>query len=170
MKLRISNECYNPDSHRVTSDAVAGFIFNGCMVATADIKLLPEYVQGLFDGKYAHARFPWKNTSTPPEERTVNFTASDIAPLIGCCPYGGAKDVYRKKLGMGKRVQSYAADRGIRLEPEALRVYSVATGHTLVKEPLGYVRSAATGPGMVLGATIDGVTDRGIVVEIKVSC
>lgn len=176
MKLRISNECYNADATRVHADSVREFILASYSsllapegaVATTGPALLPEYVRGFFEGKHKGSRFPWLDTSTPPKEREVNFTASDIAPLIGVCPYGGCKDVYRKKLGMRKKTESYAADRGLRLEAEALRVYSMATGHPMVEEPLGYVRAQPTGAGLVLGATIDGLTGSGIVVEIKV--
>lgn len=162
MKLRVSNECYNSDGLRVDGDSVVEFIrssHNSCLstsgpVATTGPALLPEYVRGFFEGKHKGARFPWLDTSTPPKEREVNFTASDIAPLIGVCPYNGCKDVYRKKLGLKKSTGGFAAERGLRLEGEALGVYSLVTGHSLVQEPLGYVRAAPSGAGLVLGATV----------------
>jgi putative phage-type endonuclease len=114
-------------------------------------------------------RSPFHDKKTQ-QTRGVMITATDIAKILGLNRYCSRTQLLRLKLKLAQRQQgSEAMSHGVKFEPEALRVYELVSGNTLMEEEIGFVR----GSGSALAPTYLGVTPDsaartgGFLVEIK---
>lgn len=92
------------------------------------------------------------------------ITASDFGQALGVGKFGSTKDFYIKKCGYQEPPPFYGASlsHGIRYEPVATRAYEIKM-NTKVHE-FGLLQH----PDLkFLGASPDGITDHGIMLEIK---
>lgn len=63
------------------------------------------------------------------EWRRGGIGASDIAALMGVCPYKSALDIYNDKKGLSQRKTNSSMQRGIQYEAEARRVFNRGFEH-----------------------------------------
>ena len=101
------------------------------------------------------------------DARQTMVTASDIAQALGCAKFGSQKQFFQKKCGAPEEQSAFNAQLpplkwGIMYEPVAAAVYTARTGARLHEFGL---LCHPTVPH--LGASPDGVTDAGVMVEIK---
>lgn len=98
------------------------------------------------------------------EIRKGMCTASDIAPIIGEGKYKSRNDIIKKKCGKGKPFTGNAATRhGQRYEDVAIGIYESRRGFIKVHE-FGLLPHPTVS---CLGASPDGITEAGVMVEIK---
>lgn len=103
------------------------------------------------------------------------LTASNIAPILGECPYGSARKVLMQKAGITPDtfVGNFSTQWGVKYEPIACKIYELRTGAHI--NAFGLVphysnfqpQDDFTQPLTFLGASPDGITDDGIMLEIK---
>jgi putative phage-type endonuclease len=96
------------------------------------------------------------------------ITASDIAQALGCAKFGTQKDFFRKKCGLPEEQEPFdptvpPLKWGIMFEPVACALYSHMNCGVRVNE-FGLLRHPVV---PFLGASPDGITDDGVMVEIK---
>ena len=96
--------------------------------------------------------------------RDQMITASDFGQALGVGKFGSTKDFYIKKCGYQEPSPFYGASlaHGIRYEPVATRAYEIKM-NTKVHE-FGLLQHPEL---KFLGASPDGITDHGIMLEIK---
>lgn len=96
--------------------------------------------------------------------RDQMITASDFGQALGVGKFGSTKDFYIKKCGYQEPAPFYGASlaHGIRYEPVATRAYEIKM-NTKVHE-FGLLQHPEF---KFLGASPDGITDHGIMLEIK---
>ncbi len=95
------------------------------------------------------------------EMRRSFITATDAACIMGLNPYETALQRYHAKVNGTVKERNSAMQRGIDLEPEALRCFESGTGHMVRSEWRVH-------PDIKwMAATFDGINDEGIAVEIK---
>ena len=98
------------------------------------------------------------------EQRYDYLTASDVDAVLGKSRYSSAEEVRAVKLRIGISVPpTEAMKHGTRTEPEARKVYESITGTRVIQFGL----LAGSDACHFLGASVDGITPTGIVVEIK---
>lgn len=98
------------------------------------------------------------------ELRKGMCTASDIAPIIGEGKYSTRNDIIKKKCGKGKPFTGNSATRhGQRYEDVAIGIYESRRGFIKVHE-FGLLPHPTVS---CLGASPDGITKAGVMVEIK---
>ena len=91
------------------------------------------------------------------------ITATNIAGIIGSSKYDKREDILKKKLGMGKAfVSNFSTEHGKCYEDVAIQMYE-RRRNTRVRE-YGLLKHPVI---PFLGASPDGITDDGIMVEIK---
>lgn len=95
------------------------------------------------------------------------ITASDVAQALACAKFGNQRQFFQKKCGLPDEQAPFDSDLpplqwGIKYEPVAQAVYSASRGATV--HEFGLIRHP-TIPH--LGASPDGVTDLGVMLEIK---
>ncbi|MFL2976264.1 MAG: lambda exonuclease family protein, partial [Candidatus Thalassarchaeaceae archaeon] len=98
------------------------------------------------------------------EQRKSFLTASDVGAVLGNCIFKDRGTVHGQKIGtIFPEEQTEAMKHGTLTEPEARREYERITGNKVVQFGL------LTGTEMLhfIGASVDGITTDGIVVEIK---
>ena len=98
------------------------------------------------------------------EQRRSFLTASDVGAVLGTCIFKNRDAVRGLKLGtIPLGAQTAAMKHGTDTEPEARAVYEKMTGNRVIQFGL------LTGSHFMdfLGASVDGITTEGIVVEIK---
>lgn len=103
------------------------------------------------------------------------LTASNIAPILGECAYGTAKKVLLDKAGIAKDhfVGNFATKWGVKYEPVACKMYELRT-QTHIND-FGLLPHYSTfqpqddfaQPITFIGASPDGISDEGIMLEIK---
>lgn len=96
--------------------------------------------------------------------RDQMITASDFGQALGVGKFGSTKDFYIKKCGYEEPSPFYGASlaHGIRYEPVATRAYEIKM-NTKVHE-FGLLQHPEF---KFLGASPDGITDHGVMLEIK---
>lgn len=109
------------------------------------------------------------------EMRENMLTASNIAPILGECPYGSARKVLLDKAGINKQVftGNFSTNWGIKYEPVACKLYELRNKVTV--HPFGLLAHYSnfqpqddfTQPITFIGASPDGIRDDGIMLEIK---
>ena len=107
--------------------------------------------------------------------RESMLTASNIAPILGECAYGSAKKVLLDKAGISKDtfVGNFATKWGVKYEPVACKIYELRT-KTHIND-FGLLPHYSTfqpqddfaQPITFIGASPDGISDEGIMLEIK---
>ena len=95
------------------------------------------------------------------EARRKLITATDAAPIMGLSPWKTALQLYMDKINATETVQNDAMKRGNELEPAARSAFELLTGHFV--SPVWMVSKEH--PWMA--ASLDGMNDQGVVVEIK---
>lgn len=103
------------------------------------------------------------------------LTASNIAPILGECPYGSARKVLLQKAGITADtfVGNFSTQWGVKYEPVACKIYELRTASRI--HAFGLVphysnfqpQDDFTQPLTFIGASPDGITDDGIMLEIK---
>lgn len=106
---------------------------------------------------------------TPPwyEARQTMITASDIAQALGCAKFGTQKQFFVKKCGRAEEQKEFDGSLpplkwGVMFESAANGVYKALNGVRL--NEFGLLRHPTV---PFLGASPDGITDDGVMVEIK---
>ncbi len=107
-----------------------------------------------------------------PEQRTTEWfkarreklTGSIIASIIGCNKYQSAAKAMLLKVGIEEFRGNIACAHGTKLEPVACKQYEKETGKVLIKQDLGLI---AHPDEDYIAASPDGVTEDGILLEIK---
>jgi putative phage-type endonuclease len=118
-----------------------------------------------------------------PEQRTPDWyemrkgmiTASDIAAVVGECPYGNDRKVLMKKAGLSKDefTGNFSTEWGVKYEPIACQIYELRTkSHINAFGLLPHYsnfqhQDEFLNPITFLGASPDGIRDDGIMLEIK---
>jgi putative phage-type endonuclease len=118
-----------------------------------------------------------------PEQRTHDWyemrkgmiTASDIAAVVGECPYGNDRKVLMKKAGLSKDefTGNFSTEWGVKYEPIACQIYEMRTkSHINAFGLLPHYSNFQPQdefllPITYLGASPDGIRDDGIMLEIK---
>jgi putative phage-type endonuclease len=102
------------------------------------------------------------------EARLSLLTASDAAQALGCAKFGNQRAFFQKKCGLPEEQAPFDADVpplkwGVMYEPVAQAIYSASGGGVRVHE-FGLLRHP-TIPH--LGASPDGITELGVMLEIK---
>ena len=98
------------------------------------------------------------------EQRESFLTASDVGAVLGNCIFKDRSIVHGQKLGtIPPEEQTEAMRHGTMTEPEARKEYERITGNKVIQFGL------LTGTQRLhfIGASVDGITTDGIVVEIK---
>jgi putative phage-type endonuclease len=100
--------------------------------------------------------------------RQAMVTASDIAQALGCAKFGTQRQFFQKKCGAPDEQPAFNAQIpplkwGIMYEPVACAIYAARNRGVTVHE-FGLLRHAAVPH---LGASPDGVTEDGVMLEIK---
>ena len=118
-----------------------------------------------------------------PEQRTHDWyemrknmiTASDIAAVVGECPYGNDRKVLLKKAGLSKDefTGNFSTEWGVKYEPIACKIYELRNNthinnfgllpHYSNFQP----QDDFIQPITFLGASPDGIRDDGVMLEIK---
>lgn len=106
-------------------------------------------------------------------ERLLHLTGTNLAPLLnklpirGKNPYESANSIFKKKTGRGRPFsKNYACAHGTFYEPEAIKVYSLVTGRSVVPEDIGLVIDSERHP--FLAVTPDAVLCyESVLIEIK---
>jgi putative phage-type endonuclease len=109
------------------------------------------------------------------ETRKGMITASDIAAVVGECPYGTDRKVLMKKAGLSKDVftGNFSTEWGVKYEPIACQIYEIRTkSHINAFGLLPHYsnfqhQDEFINPITFLGASPDGIRDDGIMLEIK---
>ena len=102
------------------------------------------------------------------EARHSLITASDAAQALGCAKFGNQRQFFQKKCGLPEEQAPFDAEVpplkwGVMFEPVAQAIYSAAAGGTRVHE-FGLLRH----PHLAhVGASPDGITELGVMLEIK---
>lgn len=96
--------------------------------------------------------------------RDQMITASDFGQALGVGKFGSTKDFYIKKCGYQQPQPFYAGamSHGIRYEPVATRAYEIKMNTTV--HEFGLLQHPQF---EFLGASPDGITDHGVMLEIK---
>ena len=105
-----------------------------------------------------------------PEQRSTDWfnmrhnmlTASDIAGIIGYCKYSKPKDIILKKCGLTKFKGNKFTFHGQMYEPIATSIYENRFNTTVIE--FGLIQHEQI---PILGASPDGITTEGIMLEIK---
>ena len=103
------------------------------------------------------------------------ITASDIAAVVGECPYGNEKKVLLKKAGLSNDVftGNFSTEWGVKYEPMACQIYELRNGVKINEFGLlphysnFQPQQEFLQPVSFLGASPDGIRDDGIMLEIK---
>ena len=100
--------------------------------------------------------------------RQTMITASDIAQALGCAKFGTQKDFFKKKCGLPAEQTPFdptvpPLKWGVMFEPVAGAIYSALNGGLKVHE-FGLLRHPTV---PFLGASPDGITEDGVMLEIK---
>jgi putative phage-type endonuclease len=101
------------------------------------------------------------------DARMTMITASDIAQALGCAKFGTQKQFFVKKCGRAEEQKEFDGSLpplkwGVMFEPAANSVYESLNGVRL--NEFGLLRHPSV---PFLGASPDGITDDGVMVEIK---
>jgi putative phage-type endonuclease len=109
------------------------------------------------------------------EMRTHMITASDIAAVVGECPYGNERKVLLKKAGLSNDVftGNFSTEWGVKYEPMACQIYELRNAVKI--NDFGLLphysnfqhQQEFLQPITFLGASPDGIRDDGIMLEIK---
>lgn len=96
------------------------------------------------------------------------ITASDVAQALASAKFGNQRQFFQKKCGLPEEQSPFDADLpplrwGVKYEPVAQAVYCASHGGVTVHE-FGLLRHPTLSH---LGASPDGITDMGIMLEIK---
>ena len=100
--------------------------------------------------------------------RQTMVTASDVAQALGCAKFGNQRTFFQKKCGLPEEQSPFDATLpplrwGVIFEPVAQTLYSALNGGTRVHE-FGLLRHPRL---PFIGASPDGITDNGVMLEIK---
>ncbi len=98
------------------------------------------------------------------------ITASDAAQALGCAKFGNQRAFFQKKCGLPEEQAPFDAEVpplkwGVMFEPVAQAIYSAAGGGLRVHE-FGLLRHPAPDQAHI-GASPDGISDLGVMLEIK---
>lgn len=109
------------------------------------------------------------------EIRKTMITASDIAAVVGECPYGNDRKVLMKKAGLSKDefTGNFSTEWGVKYEPIACKIYELRNNTSI--NNFGLLPHYSNfqhqddflNPITFLGASPDGIRDDGIMLEIK---
>ena len=118
---------------------------------------------------------PEQRTTPWYEMRKGMITASDIAAVVGECPYGNDRKVLMKKAGLTKDefTGNFSTQWGVKYEPVACKIYQIRTKSHI--NDFGLLphysnfqpQDEFLQPISFLGASPDGIRDDGIMLEIK---
>lgn len=102
------------------------------------------------------------------EARHTMVTASDVAQALGCAKFGNQRSFFQKKCGLPEEQGAFDATLpplrwGVMFEPVAQALYSSLNGGCRVHE-FGLLRHPTL---PFVGASPDGITDDGVMLEIK---
>ena len=100
--------------------------------------------------------------------RQTMVTASDVAQALGCAKFGNQRSFFQKKCGLPEEQSAFDGSLpplkwGVMFEPVAQNLYSALNGGSKVHE-FGLLRHPTLS---FVGASPDGITDAGIMLEIK---
>lgn len=118
---------------------------------------------------------PVQRTTPWYEMRKGMITASDIAAVVGECPYGNDRKVLLKKAGLSKDefTGNFSTEWGVKYEPMACAIYQLRTKSHINEFGLlphysnFQPQDEFLQPITFLGASPDGIRDDGIMLEIK---
>ena len=129
----------------------------------ADPDIIPEVKKLIERSSFVEQRTdPWFKM------RKGRVTGSATAAILGHNPYQSRKKLLDQKLGLGPPFTGNKATRhGNRFEPWAALAYQKKTGLTLIECDLGLMIPNGGPYEKVVGASCDGVTKCGILIEIK---
>ena len=104
------------------------------------------------------------------EARQGMVTASDVAQALGCAKFGNQRTFFQKKCGAAEEQAAFDGSIpplkwGVMFEPVAQAVYTAVNGGMRVHE-FGLLRHKHPALAHV-GASPDGITDAGVMLEIK---
>lgn len=102
------------------------------------------------------------------EARQGLITASDVAQALGCAKFGNQRSFFQKKCGLAEEQAPFDGSIpplkwGVMYEPVAQAIYSAMNGNIKVHE-YGLLRHPRIS---FIGASPDGISDAGVMLEIK---